>query len=382
MLHRIEIGPSPGALGAHGVGFIDSAGDVVVEPKYSQANEYREGRAGVHVAARGWGIVDEKGAVIVEPRHDKVGYFAEGLCGVLDRDQGWGFVDREGELVIPHRIRNQWAVFAFPYFSEGLCAVPSDDGTKWGYLDREGELVVPHQFAYAYPFVEGFAVVEDEKGRASYIDRTGKPAFDGHWKRAWRFDHGVAAAGQSRAWGVLDVKGNWLHPPELVWDEQHAPKLGARDPVEQLDRPLEFHEERALFRTDKKKWGYLSPRGEVVIPATYEKGGAFADGLAPVMKKVKGQSRWGLVDPAGARVLDHVIEHMETYCRYSHGLVPAAVKHGYGYKWGYVDRTGAVIVPHRFDAAYSFRDGLARVQLGDVAGYVDPRGELVWRSQP
>jgi len=189
-----------------------------------------------------------------------------------------------------------------------------------------------------------------------------------------------SAAGANRAWGILDRNGAWVHEPEFVFDEQHAPRPGFFQPLEWLIRPLAFHGERALFRTDKKKWGYLSPKAEVVIPATYEKAGFFSDGLAPVMKKVKGQSRWGLIDTTGQLVVGHVIEHMVPHGAFRNGLVPTAVRDGYGYKWGYTDRQGVVVIPHAFDAAYNFDDGIAQVRLGEVNAYIDVRGNFVWRS--
>ena len=38
------------------------------------------------------------------------------------------------------------------------------------------------------------------------------------------------------------------------------------------------------------------------------------------------------------------------------------------------------MIPHRFEAAYAFRDGLARVQQGAKAAYIDVHGDIVWRA--
>ena len=46
-------------------------------------------------------------------------------------------------------------------------------------------------------------------------------------------------------------------------------------------------------------------------------------------------------------------------------------------KWGYIDQTGEVVIEPVWDYAHSFSGGLAYVQLGDNAGYIDRTGTPV-----
>jgi hypothetical protein len=48
-------------------------------------------------------------------------------------------------------------------------------------------------------------------------------------------------------------------------------------------------------------------------------------------------------------------------------------------KWGYVDRTGKTVVEPQFDYTYGFHGGLAMVLIDDKFGYINPKGEYIWK---
>lgn len=50
-------------------------------------------------------------------------------------------------------------------------------------------------------------------------------------------------------------------------------------------------------------------------------------------------------------------------------------------KSGYIDRTGKVIISPRFDAAYSFYEGLGCVTVGNHRGYINAKGDFVIKPQ-
>ena len=51
------------------------------------------------------------------------------------------------------------------WYSDGLAAVKQDG--KWGYIDEAGEVVIPFEYAYAWPFNEGYAIVARDEGTNS-----------------------------------------------------------------------------------------------------------------------------------------------------------------------------------------------------------------------
>jgi hypothetical protein len=58
---------------------------------------------------------------------------------------------------------------------------------------------------------------------------------------------------------------------------------------------------------------------------------------------------------------------------YHEGLIWVAGKPG-----GFQDKDGKPVIEAKFDAAWEFDKGLARVMLGDKEGYIDHGEKYVW----
>ena len=146
-------------------GFLDDKGKVVVEPRFSRVNEFKDGLACAWcpVDKAAWrngrpiehvGFIDTTGDFVIEPDFVNATSFSEGLAAVLiaDGDQSkWGYINRSGEFVIPASFDS-----ARP-FSEGLAAVLQDG--KWGFIDQQGEFVIPSVYVDVGSFSEGLAPV-------------------------------------------------------------------------------------------------------------------------------------------------------------------------------------------------------------------------------
>ena len=48
--------------------------------------------------------------------------------------------------------------------------------------------------------------------------------------------------------------------------------------------------------------------------------------------------------------------------------------------WGYIDRRGKAVIAPQFEGAGPSAKGLVRVKMDGRWGYMDHRGEFVWRS--
>lgn len=139
-------------------GFINSSGEVIIEPKYDGAKMSSEGLAAVRLGYS-WGFVDLQDSVRIAPQFSSVFPFSDGIARVQS-GQYWTFIDRNGE-----RITDEYFMSALD-FSSGLAPVRVRPGTvaglepKWGFIDREGEMVVPDRFVRALPFSDGMAAAE------------------------------------------------------------------------------------------------------------------------------------------------------------------------------------------------------------------------------
>lgn len=131
------------------------------------------------------------------------------------------------------------------------------------------------------------------------------------------YSNGYAAAKQGGKWGVIDLRNEWLIPPE--YDEVIMDELG------------QACQQGAVFvrRGDSV---YLFVDG-VQVGDSYEAAKAFgAEGYAAVMKNGS---------------------------------------------WGFIDVEGQVRIPYQFDDAISFGQHLAAVKTGDFWGYISLSGKLV-----
>ena len=94
-----------------------------------------------------YGYIDTSGNIVIQPRFDDAWRFSEGLAPVLVEDK-WGFIDQTGKIVITPRF------FEAMPFTEGLALVGEFFGTSrcvgnYGYIDKTGKLVIAPQFSVA-----------------------------------------------------------------------------------------------------------------------------------------------------------------------------------------------------------------------------------------
>jgi hypothetical protein len=73
------------------LGYINSAGKVIIRPQYNKADEFYEGLARVQTGGK-WGYIDATGKVVITPRFDCADNFSEGLARVIVGKK-YGYVD-------------------------------------------------------------------------------------------------------------------------------------------------------------------------------------------------------------------------------------------------------------------------------------------------
>ncbi len=154
----------------HLIGYYNHLGEVVIEPKYSQAEIRR---------------------------------YSEGLIAIREEiaptEYGkYSFYDDSGQLAFPGEFTD------VREFSEDLAAVKNNG--KWGYINNQGELVIPYQFddVSYFGFQNGYTWVTGN-GKILFIDRGGDIFHTADYDYIRRFHDGIAYVYKNNLAGIIEV---------------------------------------------------------------------------------------------------------------------------------------------------------------------------------
>lgn len=145
-------GLAPAASGGKW-GFVDTAGEWVINPQFESAGGFADGLAPVAVGGL-TGYIDRKGRFVINPRFVYAGEFVEGLAQFMKADAAMtnGLVAEDGHAAVKS---GQFEVVG--NLSEGLAPVKTEKG--WGFIDRTGKIAISPRFDSVDAFQNGLAHV-------------------------------------------------------------------------------------------------------------------------------------------------------------------------------------------------------------------------------
>lgn len=174
-------------------GYIDQSGRLVVPLEYKGGTDFNQDRALVTKAVYGgyFMLIDKTGKLLKEKVNPACSDsesirkgFSEGLVPTrleLPNQTGFfrldacGYIDGQGNAAIAPSQKFEKA----QPFSEGLAAVQIQrkqgySDTKWGYIDKTGGIVIEPIFEEASSFTNGLAYVKVDAAKQGYINRSGQ----------------------------------------------------------------------------------------------------------------------------------------------------------------------------------------------------------------
>jgi len=132
------------------------------------------------------GLINRKGEIKLEANYSHIGKFKEGKAAITITTRAknnyhkilntkLGYINEEGEVVIP--LKFQHIPDKIKDFSEGMAVIKINN--KYGYINSDGKIVIQPKYSSAFPFSEGYAVVEfnGDYWDKALIDKNGKVAF-------------------------------------------------------------------------------------------------------------------------------------------------------------------------------------------------------------
>ena len=328
------------------MGFMDSKGQIVIEPKYIACSDFKNGIANVIRPDGTYGIIDKSGREIWYPGYEKV-YF-KGDLGIAGKGGKWGFINKKGKVVIPLQFAS-----AMP-FNEGYA--PVQVGRTWEYIDKKGRILQRNKVRFEgkpiyrdnIVFVEADTIRGKEVLRRGLMDKNGQVLIPATCENIISLSSGgLCWIVKNRKNGIVNISGKEIVPfefDELNWD-------------------AESH----LISVKKNGlWGCWNDKGEEVIPLTYNKVYFFSEGLAAVEK----EGKIGFIDEKNNVVIPFQFAPFWTY-QFKEGLSPFKSDTG---KHGFINNKGEIVILPKYDMALAFTNGLGYVKLGDHAGFVDKNG--------
>lgn len=213
------------------VGFLRENGTVIVEPKYTGAAFFRNGRV--------W-VSNEKGEYLFLDNTGKV---------LMDGIEDAGYGDMQFHIM-------NWTPDSPPF--------PVKKGGKWGFIDWSGKLVVPCQFDdIGYMITKKLNSVQYQ-GRFQMVDGKGN-IYDYKWIRNLGNGNYVFLNRKTNGCGVYNEEKGWITSQKYNDFGNLSEGLRA---FQQKDEGL--------------KWGYMDENENVVIPPQFDIAFVFHNGLALV----------------------------------------------------------------------------------------------------
>ncbi len=326
-------------------GYINTKGEVVIQPQFKQAWFFSEGLAVACIEHEKCGYIDETGKFIINPQFQLASRFVDGIAGVIAGDK-IGYIDKTGKYLINPQFDfprggGDWQI-VLSIFNEDLASVKT--GEKTGYIDKSGKYVINPQFDIGLPFMEGLAAVMIGE-KWGFVDKTGKIVINPQFERAQPFVNGLAAVKIGNQWGYVDKTGKIIINP-------------------QFDFAAPFAYEGAAVVFLKDKAGYIDKDGKYLVNPQYSiPPSASRDAEAVLLAAYTVTSDLGRLSASeGLALVNAGGSSVETM------------------KFGYADGSGEFKINPQFMLASPFFGELALVLFDrQEFGWINKEGKIVWR---
>ena len=189
-------------------GYVNSKGDVVIQPIYDEASAFDDKIAIVSIGDK-MQLIDTKGKSLLPKSYDTLYKDVESKRFFYEIDEKWGLLDSKGKVLTD-------ALFdRINPFSDGLSLVLV--GEKYGYMDENGKIIVSLIYDDAYSFSEGYAAVMQED-RWGFIDTKGSVYISLTFLDVYPFDefgNARVQSAQNNTWGLINSESKLLVLKEL-----------------------------------------------------------------------------------------------------------------------------------------------------------------------
>lgn len=331
------------------IGFMNTKGKVIIEPKYNMASDFYDGYANI-IKDSIYGYVDKNGVEVLFKQYEQT-YFWYGNTGIAVKDGGYGLIDREGNPLTEF-IYSPMIVYAgFNYFN---AAISKDESYL---LDNKGKIISFDEYK-DYRIVDFFQkdsllIYEktvNNKKLLGLLKSNDVVITDAKYNQIFSIeDDDFFVVKNDDKYGFINKSGVEVIP--LIYDK------------------VAFNITEDLIAVQQKhKWGFINRNNEIIIPFEYDEAYPFFDGIA----YVKQGNLYIGIDTKNRTKVKFGSERTE-FPFYSNNLTLVKKEN----KYGYIDKKGKVIIPAIYEYAYPFVNGMAYVELNGKSGFINKKGKEI-----
>lgn len=307
-------------------GYINTNGEIVIPFKFDSAQKFSEEMAMVCQSYK-CGFIDLKGniKILVSDKFDDALPFKKGVS-IVEKNKKYGLINKKGQIILPLKFNKLYS------FSNDLCRINLKN--KYGYLNNKAEIVVQPKYDYGDNFSDGLAFIEIGN-KAGYINKNDSLIFEIKDKSRYyqyNFSNGLVPNAQC---DYLNTKGKITLDPK---------KLGFT-PIIDYDGVCPSFSEGLLmvYYNNAKNIGFINQIGQL---------------------KIKTHLKW-------------ITGDIPPVTNFSNGFSAIQVNN----KWGFIDKNGKNIVKPYFSEVSPFINDLAFVANEFEYGYIDKKGNFVWKTK-
>lgn len=191
------------------LGYCDSTGKQMIEPLYTDAEDFNEGYA---VAQKNdlYGYINKAGKTKIEFQYTEASGFNNNVA-IVQKDKKYFLIDYSNK-VLSARYDD------IADFSEGMAIVKKNN--QFGAINQNGQEIIKPAFDMISDFSEGFAVFL-KSGKYGFLDKQGFVAISPIYDWVSSFKDGQCRAQYNKLFGVINKKGDFIIQPafDLIDEE-------------------------------------------------------------------------------------------------------------------------------------------------------------------
>jgi hypothetical protein len=255
----------------------------------------------------------------------------------------------------------------------------------YGFIDKKGKIIIKPQYKDAKIFYEGLAAVGNGK-KYGFINLKGDTVIPFIYDDIFLgFSNGLSDVTKNDSCGYIDKNGKVVIP--LLYETCY-PFESDLAHIETFDgKTLLVNKKGETLTYDKEKYknkdlwglnsypgsfktktgqGRMNDKGDTIVPPIYDVTGNLLDHMYIIQLKGK----WGAYNDKGKLVIEPKFDKI---WHFNEGFANFQING----KWGFVNKKGQIVIKPSFDYASGFYNGLAYVEINSKVGFINKTGNFV-----